>query len=177
MSKIILYEKPEFLGQEKVFVKDVPDLAVENFTNTARSIRVIGRHWVAYAGTNYHGPFNVFGPGGFGNLDDLDRAISSLRLVKENLLNPEIVLYQNVDYGGMSRSILKTTDNLSSAGFDNLVSSHKVKQGVWILYQGLNLSGTRLITFQGDEWPNYCAFGWNDKLSSVQALQNCDSKV
>ncbi|XP_059818533.1 epidermal differentiation-specific protein-like [Hypanus sabinus] len=177
MSKIILYENPDFTGKQKEFVNDVQDLAVENFTNAVRSIRVIGRHWVVYDGTNFKGDFKVFGPGDHGKLDYLDRAISSLRLVKENLLNPEIVLCEHVDYGGMTRSIKETTDDLSKSGFDNLVSSHKVKEGVWILYQDLNQKGPRLITFQGDEWTDYRQFGWNDKLSSVKALLKSDFEV
>ncbi|XP_072894809.1 epidermal differentiation-specific protein-like [Hemitrygon akajei] len=177
MSKIILYENPDFTGEDKEFVDDVKDLSVLNFNNTARSVRVIGRHWVVYTDSDHKGQFKVFGPGDHGNLGTLDQNISSLRLVKEDMLNPDIVLYEHVDYKGKSRSIKETTDNLSRSGFDNLVSSHKVKQGVWILYQDLNQSGPRLITFQDDEWDNYCQFKWNDKLSSVRAVKNSDFEI
>ncbi|XP_072891054.1 epidermal differentiation-specific protein-like [Hemitrygon akajei] len=177
MSKIILYDEPDFKGQDKQFLDDVKDPAVDNFTNTARSVRVIGRHWVVYAESNHKGHFKVFGQGDHGNLGDLDRKITSLRLVKEDLINPEIDLYRDVNYKGPSRNILETTDDLSRSGFKDLVSSHKVKQGVWILYMHTNQSGPRLITFQGDEWPDYRRFGWNDKLSSVRALQNSDLEV
>ncbi|XP_072132723.1 epidermal differentiation-specific protein-like [Mobula birostris] len=154
MSKITLYENLGFTGKDKDFVDNVPDLTVRNFGNTARSIRVIGQHWVAYAGENFTGAFKLLGPGDHAYLGELDQKILSLRLVKEDLKNPE-----------------------TFSGFENLVSSHKVKAGVWILFQHANLCGQRLITFEGNEWPNYCAFNWNDKLSSVKPLLKSDFEL
>ncbi|XP_072106474.1 epidermal differentiation-specific protein-like [Mobula birostris] len=177
MSKITLYENPDFTGKDKDFVHNVPDLNVQNFGNTARSIRVIGQHWVAYACENFTGAFKVLGPGDHASLGDLDQKILSLRLVKEDLKNPEIVLYEDVNFYGLSRSIRETTNDLRRAGFVNLISSHKVKAGVWILFQHANLCGERRITFEGNEWPNYCAFNWNDKLSSVKPLLKSDVEL
>ncbi|XP_072132729.1 epidermal differentiation-specific protein-like [Mobula birostris] len=177
MSKITLYEKPDFTGEDQDFVDNILHLTVRKFDNTARSIRVIGQHWVAYAGKNFTGAFKVLGPGDHAYLGELDQKILSLRLVKEDLKNPEIVLYEHVNYKGQSRSIRETTNDLRRAGFENLVSSHKVKEGVWILFQHANLCGERLITFEGNEWPNYCDFKWNDKLSSVKALLKSDFEL
>ncbi|XP_072106175.1 epidermal differentiation-specific protein-like [Mobula birostris] len=177
MSKITLYEKPDFTGEDQDFVDNILDVTVRKFDNTARSIRVIGQHWVAYAGKNFTGAFKVLGPGDHAYLGELDQKILSLRLVKEDLKNPEIVLYKHVNYKGQSRSIRETTNDLRRAGFANLVSSHKVKAGVWILFQHANLCGERLITFEGNEWPNYCHFKWNDKLSSVKALLKSDFEL
>ncbi|XP_072115682.1 epidermal differentiation-specific protein-like [Mobula birostris] len=177
MSKIILYDETDFNGSHKEFVDNISDLGTEIFSDTARSLKVQGQHWVAYTKTNFQGKFKVFGQGDHGSLGDMDQKIRSLRLVQEALKDPEIILYEDVGYKGRSRSIEETVNDLTRAGFDNLVSSHKVKQGVWILCQGKNQTGERLITFKGDEWRNYVDFSWNDKLSSIKALQTSDLEV
>ncbi|XP_072892619.1 epidermal differentiation-specific protein-like [Hemitrygon akajei] len=177
MSKIILYDELDFNGSHKEFADNISDLADEIFSDAARSLKVHGQHWVAYTEAKFRGKFKVFGQGDHESLGELDQKIRSLRLVKEDLKNPEIILYEHVDYQGSSRSIEETVNDLTRAGFNDLVSSHKVKQGVWILYQDMNLTGERLITFKGDQWPNYVPLGWNDKLSSLKPLLNSDFEV
>ncbi|GCB84090.1 epidermal differentiation-specific protein-like [Scyliorhinus torazame] len=171
MSKIVLYEQPNFTGKWKEFRGNVPDLAVELFAKTARSLKVEGKHWVAYKGKKFTGDFVVYGAGDYNQLGDMDTQIESLRLVKEELGNPDIVLYENINFCGQSRNVDEDVADLRRAEFDHLVSSHKVKQGVWILYDEVDYQGNRLITFQGDECADYREFGWNDKLASLKALK------
>ncbi|XP_032896271.1 epidermal differentiation-specific protein-like [Amblyraja radiata] len=178
MNKIVLYDQEDFLGESKQFVRNVPDLALKMFNDTAKSARVEGLHWVAYKDADYKGEFIIFAPGDYTTLGPNFRyKLSSLRLVEEELLNPEIVLYEDVDYKGEHRGVKKEADNLQRADFNNLVSSHQVKQGVWILHQGYNQTRARLITFKGDKWRSYFDYGWNDKLSSLRPLENSYTEV
>lgn len=178
MNSIVLYDQENFLGEPKQFVRNVPDLASEMFNDTAKSARVQGLHWVAYKDADYKGDFIIFARGDYATLGPNFRyKLSSLRLVEEELLNPEIVLYQDVDYKGEHREVKEQADNLRRGNFNDLVSSHHVKQGVWILHQGFDQTGPRLITFKGDKWRSYFDYGWNDKLSSLRPLENSYTEV
>ncbi|XP_055521093.1 uncharacterized protein LOC129715260 [Leucoraja erinacea] len=177
MSKIALYDQPNFKGEAKEFLANEPDLSEKLFEDTAKSARVEGQHCIAYTDPNYKGEFIVFGPGEYKTLGcNFNHKLSSLRLVEEELLNPEIDLYEHVDYGGEVREVRKKVDNLQRGNFNNLVSSHKVKRGVWILHEKVDQTGERLITYKGDEWPNYCD-KWNDKLTSLRPLVNSYTEV
>ncbi|XP_072356518.1 epidermal differentiation-specific protein-like [Scyliorhinus torazame] len=177
MNKVVLYDGANLNGNWKEFTDNVPDLGAQFFANNARSLKVIGKHLVAYKGTRFTGDFVVYGPGEHPVLGPMDKQIQSLRLVKEELGNPHIVLYEAVHFDKQSRDIEEDINDLVKGGFPDLVSSHKVKQGVWILYEGLNYSGKRLITFQGDEWADYRQLGWKGKMSSLKPLKSSDEIV
>ncbi|XP_038654766.1 epidermal differentiation-specific protein-like [Scyliorhinus canicula] len=177
MGRIVLYDQTNFNGNWKQFEYDVPDLAVDMFVKTAKSLKVEGDHWVAYQGNNFTGEFVVYGPGDHDQLGSMNEQIVSLRLVREKLGNPNIVLYQDVNFNGQSRDVEEEVGDLKKGGFPALVSSHRVKEGVWLLYEGVRYTGNRLITFKGDQWANYIQFSWNDKLSSLKPLKSSDFEV
>ncbi|XP_078087654.1 epidermal differentiation-specific protein-like [Mustelus asterias] len=177
MSKIVLYDQPACRGNWKELTDSVPNLETEIFSQTARSLKVEGKHWVAYKDKDLNGDFVVYGPGEHNHLGSMDSKIVSVRLVKEELGNPDIVLYEHIHFEGKPRHVDELVNDLKKAGFNNLVSSHEVKQGVWILYEGLHLTGRRMITFKGENCPDYRQFHWNDKLSSLKPLLNSDHEV
>ncbi|XP_072356515.1 epidermal differentiation-specific protein-like [Scyliorhinus torazame] len=177
MSKIVLYAGANLIGNWKEFADNVPDLGAELFAKTVRSLKVERKPWVAYKGTRFTRDFVVYGPGEHPILGPMDTQVQSLRLVKEELGNPHIVLYAAVHFGEPSRDIEEDINDLVKGGFPDLVSSHKVKQGVWILYEGLNYSGKHLITFQGDEWADYRQLGWKDKVSSLKPFKSSGNMV
>ncbi|XP_078060933.1 epidermal differentiation-specific protein-like [Mustelus asterias] len=177
MSKIVLYDRPDCTGNWKELTYSVPDLETEIFSQTARSLKVEGKHWVAYKDKGFKGDFMVYGPGDHNHLGSMDSNIVSVRLVTEELGNPDIVLHEHIHFEGKSRNIDELVNDLKIAEFNNLVSSHEVKEGVWILYEGLHLTGRRMITFKGEKCPDYTQIGWNDKLSSLKPLLNRDHEV
>ncbi|XP_078062388.1 epidermal differentiation-specific protein-like [Mustelus asterias] len=177
MSKIVLYDQPDCKGNWKELTDSVSNLECVSFSQTARSLKVEGKHWVAYKDNDLKGDFMVYGPGEHNHLGSMDSKIVSVRLVKEELGNPDIVLYEDAHFEGQSRNIIVLVDDLKIAGFKNPVSSHKVKQGVWILYADLHLKGRRMITFKGENCPDCRQFHWNDKLSSLKPLLNRDHEV
>ncbi|XP_078087660.1 epidermal differentiation-specific protein-like [Mustelus asterias] len=177
MSKIVLYDQPDCRGNWKELTDSVPNLETEIFSQTARSLKVEGKHWVAYKDKDLKGDFMVYGPGDHNQLGSMDREIVSVRLVKEELGNPDIVLYEHAHFKGKPRHVEELVNDLKKGGFNDLVSSHEVKQGVWILYADVHLTGRRMITFKDEKCPDYRQIGWNDKLSSLKPLLNRDHEV
>ncbi|XP_067874504.1 epidermal differentiation-specific protein-like [Heterodontus francisci] len=173
MSKIILYDKIQFSGQGKELMGSVADLGSASYC----SLKMEGKHWVGYTGTNVTTEFTVYGAGDHANLGEMDKKIQSLRLVQESLLDPEVNLYEDNNFHVESCHITETIRDLSVICFNNRISSHVVKAGAWVLSQEMNFHGLRTALFLGDQCSDCSIFGWDNKLSCVRFLQNSDHKV
>ncbi|KAK7130505.1 hypothetical protein R3I94_008696 [Phoxinus phoxinus] len=168
MSKIIVYSRPSFEGRSAEFMYDVSNLAEKGFDNSIASIKVIGEPWVAYYDKKFAGKQQVFEQGEYATFEDKDK-FSSLKKVTADLTDPEIQLFEHVNYGGRS-VILRKETNLQEITFSNIASSHKVTRGVWVLYDGINRQGFQLIAFPGEQVSNYGALCFNNKASCVRPL-------
>lgn len=168
MSKIIVYTGEDFNGRGVAFTNNEPNLVDKGWNDIISSLEVIGAPWVAYYDVNYLGNQRVFEEGDYPTLVD-KRQFSSLRMITEDLSNPEIQMFEHIDYGGRS-VILKRETNLHQVDFADTASSHKVKSGVWVLYEHVNRGGRQLVFFPGQEVPNYCKIGYNDVVSQVRPL-------
>ncbi|XP_078391507.1 epidermal differentiation-specific protein-like [Cetorhinus maximus] len=178
MCEIILWDSEGCTGKKKEdFCCDTPDLGVKFFSGSARSLKVKGNHWVAFTGKDYTGDFKVFGEGEHEKLGTLDQKIKSLKLLTTDLSFPSIVLYEHIDFNGQSRTVDCRIDDLKTGGFSNLVSSHVVKSGVWVLHEDPGCQGRRMVGFEGEKVANYCQVGWNDKMSSLRPLLTSDFEV
>ncbi|NWW78555.1 EDSP protein, partial [Climacteris rufus] len=171
MGKIILYEHQNFQGLSKEFTTDIPNLKSVDWNGMVSSVKVIGQPWVAYEHINYDGKLLVLEDGEYSFLGkDMNDKISSLQLITEDLRDPQITLYEHVQYQGKSRVIREAT-NLS-AGYDNdIVSSHKVQRGAWLLCEHSDGSGMQYIAREHENLPNYKAINFNDKLSFLRPLR------
>ncbi|XP_052427820.1 epidermal differentiation-specific protein-like [Carassius gibelio] len=168
MSKIIVFTEEGFGGRTAEFKNDVCDLEEIGFNNVISSLKVIGAPWVAYYDTNFGGKQRLFQEGEYATLDD-KRRFSSLKMIKDNLENPEIRLFEHVNYQGRSVTLRGET-NLHDINFSDTASSHRVKSGVWILYEHVNRKGSQLISFPGEQIPNYVPLSFNDMASHVRPL-------
>lgn len=168
MSKIIVYSKESFEGRTAEFKHDVHDLAEKGFNDVIASIKVIGEPWVAYHDKNFAGKQRVFEEGEYATFEDKG-SFSSLKKVSDDLDNPEIQLFEHINYGGRSVTLYKET-NLHDIAFSDTASSHKVKGGVWVLYEHINRKGSQLISFPGQEVPSYLPLFFNDVASCVRPL-------
>ncbi|KAI7813924.1 putative epidermal differentiation-specific protein-like [Triplophysa rosa] len=135
MSKIIVYTGEGFTDRRVEFNGNVPNLVDKGLNDSISSLKVIGAPWVAYYDVNYVGNQRVFEEGEYPTLVD-NRQFSSLRMITEDLRNPEIQLFEHNNYGGRS-VILKRELNLHQVDFSDTASSHKVKSGVWVLYTSI----------------------------------------
>nr|XP_006643478.1 PREDICTED: epidermal differentiation-specific protein-like [Lepisosteus oculatus] len=168
MSKIIVFTKEGFTGRTAEFKNNVHDLEEKGFNNAISSLKVIGVPWVAYYENNFVGKQRVFEEGEYPTLDDKGR-FSSLRMITDDLDDPEIQLFEHINYKGREVTLREET-NLQAIAFSDIASSHKVKGGVWVLYGGVNRQGSQLVSFPGDNVPNYVKISFNDVASHVRPL-------
>ncbi|XP_066528923.1 epidermal differentiation-specific protein-like [Hoplias malabaricus] len=167
MSKIIVYEHSNFNGISREFTSSVPSLVAESFNDCVSSLKVIGNPWVAFTDVNYGGTHYVFEEGEYPTLERND-AFSSLDIITEELTNPQITLYEHVNYEGRSL-VLITETNLCYGTFNDVASSHKVQRGAWVLYEHVNKRGTQMVARASQDVPRY---GWfNDRVSHVRPLK------
>ncbi|XP_073693975.1 epidermal differentiation-specific protein-like [Garra rufa] len=168
MSKIIVFSKEGFGGRTAEFKNSVHNLEEKGFNDVISSVKVIGAPWVAYYGKNFTGKQRVFEEGEYATLEDKEK-FSSLRMITDDLDNPEITLFEHINYQGRKVTLQKET-NLQEIDFSDIASSHKVKGGVWVLYEHINRQGAQLVAFPGEEVPSYLPFCFNDVVSYVRPL-------
>ncbi|KAL1276388.1 hypothetical protein QQF64_036011 [Cirrhinus molitorella] len=141
MSKIVVFTEEGFKGRTAEFKNNVNNLEEKGFGDVISSLKVIGAPW-------------VFFPSG-SSPDDLD--------------NPEIQLFEHINYQGRSVTLRQET-SLHDIDFSDIASSHKVKGGVWVLYEHINRQGAQLVSFPGDEVPSYLSLSFNDVASHLHPL-------
>lgn len=168
MSKIVVFSKEGFEGRTAEFKNDVHNLEEKGFNDVISSIKVIGAPWVAYYDNNFTGKQRVFEEGEYATLQDKGR-FSSLKMIADDLDNPEIQLFEHVNYGGRTVTLHQET-NLHDIAFSDIASSHKVKGGVWVLYEHMNRQGAQLVSFPGNQVPSYLPLSFNDVASHVRPL-------
>ncbi|KAJ1211563.1 hypothetical protein NDU88_006921 [Pleurodeles waltl] len=148
--------------------EDLPNLASIGFLKRVKSMRVSGNPCVVFKEGDFKGEFELFREGDHDSLGEFSEAISSVRVVKGGLRDPEITVYEHVNYGGKAATLTSPTPNLNSYEMNNMISSHKVTKGAWRLYQKEDYEGARFVALAGDNQASYCRIGRNDTVSSLK---------
>ncbi|GCC16887.1 hypothetical protein chiPu_0022242 [Chiloscyllium punctatum] len=88
MNEITLYAQEDFTGRRVTFQSSTPDLGVDFFNDTARSLKVVGNPWMAYTGKDYTGDSKEFTEGEYEKLGLFDRKINSIQLLSADTVTP-----------------------------------------------------------------------------------------
>uniref|UniRef100_A0A4W4E4E4 Beta/gamma crystallin 'Greek key' domain-containing protein n=1 Tax=Electrophorus electricus TaxID=8005 RepID=A0A4W4E4E4_ELEEL len=143
MNKIIVYEHCNFQGLSREFTSNVSNLIDHSFNDCISSLKIIGNPWVVYRHVNFKDILAVYEEGEYSAVQHND-TISSMELVTEDLTDPQITLYEHVNYGGQ-KIVVNCETSLCSGSFNDLASSHKVQRGAWILYEHANRGGAFMV--------------------------------
>ncbi|XP_029448454.1 epidermal differentiation-specific protein-like [Rhinatrema bivittatum] len=169
VNKIVAYEHPDYKGLCREFTSDIRDLREVGFGDCIASLKVIGQPWVAYEHPDFGGWLREYEEGEYPNIEKHD-SISSVRLITDDLKNPQITLYEHPNFQGKSKTFTMET-NLTCDYFNDMASSHIVERGAWILYQHSNRRGWRVLARAGEKLPDYGIIGFQDRASHIYPLK------
>ncbi|KAJ1122288.1 hypothetical protein NDU88_000784 [Pleurodeles waltl] len=169
MNKITVYEHPNFQGLHRTYTADVPNLVNESFEDTISSAKVVGQPWLMYEHPNYKGWFIALEEGEHPATEMTDKA-SSLKLITEDLNNPKITVYEHGYCSGNS-SVVTHESNLMFGNINDKISSHRVQNGVWLLYEHPNRGGRYIVAKAGEYLDDYSITGLNDQISHLYPLR------
>nr|P46058.1 RecName: Full=Epidermal differentiation-specific protein [Cynops pyrrhogaster]BAA01991.1 epidermal differentiation-specific protein [Cynops pyrrhogaster] len=169
MNTITVYEHSNFQGLHKTFTSDVPNLVNESFNDCISSVKIVGQPWILHQDINYSGQCLPLEEGEYSGISMNDGA-SSLRLITDDLSNPQITVYEHVNGGGKALVLTEET-NLAFGNMHDNISSHRVQRGAWALYEHINRGGRCIVARAGEYLANYCTIGFNDQVSHVYPLR------
>uniref|UniRef100_A0A8C5P6H6 Beta/gamma crystallin 'Greek key' domain-containing protein n=1 Tax=Leptobrachium leishanense TaxID=445787 RepID=A0A8C5P6H6_9ANUR len=139
MSKLELFAEVDMKGESVSVSADTPDLTSVGFLRHAKSLRVYGEDpWIVFSDINYRGDFRAYKEGEYNSIPGFENMISSVRVVRGGLYDPEITVYEHIYYGGKSLNLKKNAQDLSTHGMNDMISSHIVHRGAWLLYEDKN---------------------------------------
>jgi len=173
---ITIFEDDNYQGRSLNFTSDAPNLANQNFNDMLSSFRIYEGTWQLCEHAYYSGQCWTY------NSDEdhvgsqgMNDRVSSLRRVDSgggsggSGYDARIVVYQDVNYGGRSRTYTSTVSNLAQDGWNDMISSFRVYgPGHWEICEHADFGG-RCQVFNSDE-PTMVPLNWNDRISSIRYL-------
>ncbi|XP_069099077.1 epidermal differentiation-specific protein [Pleurodeles waltl] len=175
MNTITVYEHANFQGLHKTFTANVQNLVNESFNDCISSVKIVGQPWILYEQKDYQGWSLALEEGEYSGLS-MNDGVSSLRLITDDLSNPQITVYEHINGGGKA-VVLTEEANLTFGSMQDNISSHRVQRGAWALYEHINRGGRCIVARAGEYLANYCDIGFNDQVSHVYPLRPGKSSV
>jgi hypothetical protein len=168
--QIVLYDGPNFTGEQRVIYGEVSDLNRERFNDRVESMVVISGTWEVCADVRLQGNCQVFGPGSYPNLSEagFSNTISSLRPDTART-SPALVVYTDANFGGRSEEFTSSVNNLIPRGLNDTVSSIQVYAGSWKVCADVNYRG-RCQTLNPGSYSDLSSIGLQDTISSIELV-------
>lgn len=156
-------EDADFQGRCITISRDDRNLLPDGFNDRISSARPV-------ADRGGPGPQDQRGPGGFGRDGLNGRGDGGFGRNGTNARNDaDVILYQDVGFGGDSRSVSDTVADFRSLRFNDAVSSIRIRSGTWQFCSDAGFQG-RCMTFDRDV-PSLLPMGFNDVISSVRRVR------
>ncbi|XP_078094141.1 uncharacterized protein LOC144509337 isoform X2 [Mustelus asterias] len=177
--KVSIFEKPYFTGRSREVYNDSPDFLSRYPNNgaalvNAGSIKVLGGIWVGYSKEGFRGHQYLLEEGEF--LDwrswgGFDEDLKSMRLIRADFSNPAIVLNETTDQEERDPLVIvDSVPDLELVDVRDIIQSINVLSGVWVVYEGVNYSGSQYIVEKGT-YRNPQDWGaQNCKISSLHPI-------
>ncbi|XP_044139479.1 gamma-crystallin N-like [Bufo gargarizans] len=164
MSQIVLYTGERFTGSSDTYATDVHNFQDVTTLPQVKSLKVSSGTWIVYSEKDFSGDIAVYKAGNYGS-DLKMKTIGSFRKLSGQLENPVITVFEQTNYQGSHQEFKE----LEYHNVKMPVLSHKVGNGVWILYDGIGLSEKRIVNIKGDEVPDETVTVLKGPMKSLKA--------
>ncbi|MCX9156361.1 beta/gamma crystallin-related protein [Niveibacterium sp. 24ML] len=174
-----LFEDAGFGGARLTVIDAAPDLQRMGFNDRVSSMRIHGGRWQACSDAGFRGRCIEISSsiGNFQNLGFNDQ-VSSLRRIDlggqdggyQDEDGDVALLYEDANYAGRQISVTESSRDLSRWGFNDRVSSVRLKGGRWQACTDADFGG-RCVILTGSVG-NFAALGVNDQVSSIRRLHD-----
>ena len=182
LAQTTFYEREGFAGRSFTTSKSVSDFENYGFNDRATSVVVVGQRTEVCEDWRFGGQCVVLRPGRYASLATvgLEEGITSARPIGRNVRiadsryapnpnAPQIVLYENEDFGGRSFSTSQQITDLNRLGFGDRASSVIVIGEQREVCDDVGFNG-RCAVLRPGRYSSLRSMGLNDQISSVRAV-------
>lgn len=181
-TQIILFDGPDFSGEQRSFSSGVRNLNNQGFNDRAESMVVVSGTWQVCSDFGSRGNCRTFSPGNYSSLGSfgLANAISSIQPETTTTpsvgggASPRITVYSDPGFSGTNAVFTTSINNLIPRGLNDTISSIQIDGGNWQLCADVNYRG-RCQTLGPGSYSNLSALGLQDTISSMQLVSSDSS--
>ncbi|XP_040277395.1 gamma-crystallin N-B-like [Bufo bufo] len=164
MSQIVLYTGEMFTGSYDTYATDVQNYQSVTSLPQVKSLKVSSETWIVYSEKEFNGDIAVYKAGNYG-YDLKIKTIGSFRKFSGQLENHEITVFDQTNYQG-PYEVFKDPEYQTVR---MPILSHKVGNGVWILYDSAGLHGKSIVSIKGDEVSDELVTALEGPVKSLKA--------
>ena len=180
--QIILFDGPDFSGEQRTFSSGVRDLNNNGFNDRAESLIVASGTWTVCSDFGSRGSCQTFSPGSYASLGSfgLANAITSLQPETassssgSSSASPRITVYSELGFGGNSAQFTDSISDLIPRGLNDTISSVQIDGGTWKFCSDVGYRGN-CQTLGPGSYNNLSSLGLQDSISSMQLVSGGSS--
>ncbi|KAM8975642.1 beta/gamma crystallin domain-containing protein 2 [Pelodytes ibericus] len=177
--KLQIFQYPGFEGPIWEVTRDLHSIQGESNSqgdklNSVGSLKILGGCWVGYEKEGFRGHQYLLEEGEFrswSHWGGRTEELGSLRLIRTDFSEPEIVLYEEPGCSeGQCLRLSEPLTDMEMAQYRNKTGSIHVLSGVWVAYENVDFSGEQYVLEKGT-YHNYQDWGAeNSTICSVQPV-------